>query len=448
MKQAPEIKIPYIKYLKSLVHDPISLRTQIFQEYGNIAWKKVKGVTTYNVFHPEYVKYILEDNQDNFLHKHPATQHAFCPVIGNNSLLATNDLKQWDRDRNVAERSFHPDIHFEDYADTIAKLCHNMIEEWRIKYKNDEYINVHKEIGILILSIINQTIFNNVTDPEVLFRSINEVAELVKKKMTTLPFLWRFSPKKKDYEAEVDFERTLSKLIVKERLQSKNHWDDLLGDFIHDYKDIPEDDMIRLIGNHVGTFFSVGYLTTTGFIEWLLVELSRQPELERRIAEEVDQVVGSRLPTYADIPSLKYLSAVIKEVLRIHPPAFVSLRQSISDDSIDGMFIPAKAGIAVSIYHIHRHPDFWENPEGFDPSRFYEESSAISHPYAFIPFSANKRKCLGAGFSVFEATLIVATLVQQLRLHLPAHQTIKPFYTTLLSMRPDINDMRLQFKLK
>lgn len=446
MKQVPKIKIPFSTYYRLAIHSPIDLRTKIFTEYGDIAWRKTKGIITYSMAHPEYARHILQENQDNYLYKHPILHELFSPLIGKNGLFITNDLEQWHRDRITADISFDPHVYFQDYANTIVELTSNMFEQWQTFYKNDEYIDVVKEFSVLILSIIAETLLNEQMDMESLLKTVINVSELIKKKVHTPAVLWFFSKSKRIYQSERDFVRRLTREIVAKKIASGLQWDDLLGHFLHEYKNLTKDECIDLLAYQVATFIAVGYFTTSALIQWILVELSKNPEIERNISQEVKDVLGDRLPTYADVPSLKYLGMVIKEVLRLHPTAFVMLKQAINSDVMDGYSIPEGAGISISTYHLHRHPDFWTNPDGFDPERFRDNPLGQTHPFAYLPFGSSKRRCPGAGFSTLEATLIIAMLVQRARLFLPPNSDVKPFLTTIISMRPNIHRMKLQYK--
>lgn len=447
MKQAPKIKIPFYTYYPLVLKDPIGLRTKIFAEYGEMAWRKTKGIITYQIYHPDHVKHILQDNQNNYLNRHPIIQSFFKDIMGSNNIFTNNDLEQWHFDRMTADPAFEPKVYFQDYAKTITQLSNQMLDRWHLNYKDGENIDIDREIGVLILSIFSQTLINEKIDVEFFYNLIINYNVLFKSKLRTPFFLWPFSPHKKKYDQECVFIKKIIRDLVKDKMSSDFHWDDLLGRFLREYKHLSKDEVIELIGTQITIFFAVSYLTTSSLIEWILIELSQRPEVERQIAYELNEVVGNRIPTYEDVASLKYLSCVIKEVLRLHPSVYSNYRQAISPDTMDGFEIPAKAGIIISIPHVHRHPDFWVNPEGFDPERFRNNPLGQTHPFAYIPFSSGKRRCPGSGFSTLETTLIVAMIVQRARLFLPPYVEVKPFITSLTTMRPSVHEMKIKYKI-
>jgi cytochrome P450 len=146
--------------------------------------------------------------------------------------------------------------------------------------------------------------------------------------------------------------------------------------------------------------------------------LSLHPEIERRLHGEISDVLGDRVPVVADLPRLKYASMVVQEALRLYPPVWVIPRDAIEDDCIGGHRIPAGSTVMLSPYVTHRHPDFWENPEAFDPERFLPARSKDRPRHAYFPFGGGPRLCMGADMATMEVMLIMVMVVQRFRLHL------------------------------
>lgn len=446
MKQAPEIKIPFFEYYRLATTDPIGLRTRIFFEYGEIASRKLKGITTYHLSHPDYLKRVFKDNQENYFPRHYILRMLFEPVFGKHSLLLTDNLEEWIRDRNIANISFDPKVYFDEYSKTITNLTKIMLERWAIEYQDGQYIDVVQEVGTLVLLIVIKTIFNEEADVKFLFDAVTNLPEFFKKRTRTLPFLWYFSSERRLCELLLKKVKAeaFDKIIRRFQMTSV---DDMLGQFLQEYKDLPREELITLMSEHVITFTVVGYFTTMSLILWVLVELSYHPEVERKVTAEVNKVIGNRLPTFDDLNQLKYLSMVIKETLRLHPPLFTLLRGAIDSDTLGEFAIPKGSGVSLNIYQVHRHPDFWNNPEGFDPERFLNNPLGQSHPFAYLPFGSGQRRCPGSGFSTMEAMLMISMIVQRAQLCLPAYSVVAPFLTTpMITMRPNIKQMRLHFK--
>jgi cytochrome P450 len=163
--------------------------------------------------------------------------------------------------------------------------------------------------------------------------------------------------------------------------------------------------------------------------------MTQQPEITERLQQEVDSVLGQRTPVFADLMNLPYCRQVLQESMRLSPPAYFLPRTALEDDVIDGYRIRAGQMLAVTMYTIHRHPDFWKSPETFDPDRFSPQQSEGRHALAWMPFGAGQRMCLGRDFSYMEGTLILAMLIQRFQMSAPADFVAKPKFS--MTLRPE-----------
>jgi cytochrome P450 len=178
-------------------------------------------------------------------------------------------------------------------------------------------------------------------------------------------------------------------------------------------------------------------------------------EAERRLHEELDDVLGGRMPECEDLPNLPYTRMVFQEAMRLYPPAWAISRRAIEDDEVGGYRILAGTTVLVSPYVTHRNPRYWEDPEIFDPERFLPERSAGRPEFAYLPFGGGPRKCIGDHFAMTEGVLILATIAQRFRLlPVPGHPvepqpllTLKPKRGIIVSLeergtRGDDRDLR------
>jgi cytochrome P450 len=161
------------------------------------------------------------------------------------------------------------------------------------------------------------------------------------------------------------------------------------------------------------TIFFAGHETTARTMTFAWYALAANPHVAAQLYEELDSVLGGRTPATDDLRQLPYTLQVIKEVLRLYPAAPIYARDAIAGDRIDGFDVPAGAAVILSPYYTHRHPDFWEEPERFDPDRWTREKEAMRHHYAYHPFAAGPRICIGNNFSLLESHLLLAVLAQR-----------------------------------
>jgi cytochrome P450 len=179
------------------------------------------------------------------------------------------------------------------------------------------------------------------------------------------------------------------------------------------------------------TFLGAGHETTAVALTWTWYLLSRHPEIERRLRVEIEQVLGDRRPTANDLPRLALTRRVVEESIRLYPPVWMMSRGVLHDDSLGGYQIPAGSMVLVSQYVTHRLPQFWPNPEGFDPDRFGPELSADRPRFAYFPFAGGPHSCIGSEFAMMEAVLAVAMTMQRYKLELvPGHPVVPdPIFT-------------------
>jgi cytochrome P450 len=170
------------------------------------------------------------------------------------------------------------------------------------------------------------------------------------------------------------------------------------------------------IVDQVLTFLAAGHETTATALTFALHLLGQHPSAQQRAHEEVSHVLGDRLPEAADIPALHYTTQVVKEAMRLYPPAYVVGRRVADGDEIQGRHIEPGSLVIASQWATHRHPDFWPEPERFDPDRFEPDAEARRHRFAYFPFGVGMRACIGAQFALVESVVGVAVTVRKYHL--------------------------------
>jgi cytochrome P450 len=214
--------------------------------------------------------------------------------------------------------------------------------------------------------------------------------------------------------------------IIAERRADSNPPDDLLTIMLaarDEETGAAMDD--HLLRDQIVTFMGAGHETTAVALSWIFGLLSRHPDVCNRLRDEIDGALGGRPPGMSDLPKLPYTAMVLQEAMRLYPPVASLSRRTLEADEVSGYEIPANSLVILSQYVTHRHPDFWENAEGFDPERF-APGQPPRPKFAYFPFSGGPRKCIGDQFAMLEATLIVARVMQQFRLDLIAGHRLVP----------------------
>ena len=172
------------------------------------------------------------------------------------------------------------------------------------------------------------------------------------------------------------------------------------------------------IRGEAATLLLAGHETTALALTWALYLLCRYPEIEQKVHAEIAEVLGDRPPTPSDMPRLLYTGMVIEETLRLYPPIGAFARQAIGDDAIAGYPIPAQTKVRIKPLETHRHPEFWPEPERFDPERFATAQAGSRPRCAYIPFGAGPRACIAASFATMEMKLVLAMMLRSARFKL------------------------------
>jgi cytochrome P450 len=191
------------------------------------------------------------------------------------------------------------------------------------------------------------------------------------------------------------------------------------------------DEQLRV---EVTTFLLAGQETTSLALTWTWYLLSQHVDAQRRLEEEIDVALSGRFPNYTDLVNLPYTRMVIDEALRLYPPAWGFSRQALTDDQLGGFRLPRGWLAFVIPFVLHRLPAYWPDPDAFDPERFSPRQSTDRPKFAYLPFGAGPRQCIGSQFALIEAHLVVATLAQRYRLRLVPKHRVEPW--PLITLRP------------
>ena len=197
----------------------------------------------------------------------------------------------------------------------------------------------------------------------------------------------------------------------------------------------PENDGARLTSREVRdelvTFLLAGHETTSNTLAWALYLLAKNPSVMREAQAEIDAVLGKRDATQADIDGLVLVDRILKETMRLYPPAYILARRAIKDTRVGTYDVPAGSEVVLWIYFTHRDPRWWPNPSAFDPSRFTKEAEDARPKLSYMPFGAGARACIGKVFATVEATLALVTLLQRFSFELRGEDrvSVKPRIT-------------------
>lgn len=415
---------PLVGNLPELARDPITFFLDTRRTHGDTFRYQLGPRTVYFVAHPDDVKHVLQDNYINY-RKHSAYDK-IRPLVGDG--LLTSEGESWLKNRRLAQPVFHRQ-RIGTFAEMMTEETLNMMERWR-RFKPKEPFDLLPEMMRLTLTVVGRSLFSKDIGGEsdkigaaltfALHHANARTLQLLD--LSHLP-----TPSNVRFNRAV---RTLDDLVyslIAERRTSNKDEGDLLSMLLHAKDaDTGESMSDRQLRDEVMTLFLAGHETTANALSWLFYLLSKHALVTQKLFNELDSVLGRRTATLEDAPALTYTRQVIDEGLRLYPPAWLIGRQALRDDRVGGAFIPAGSDVAVSPLVTQRHPEFWSNPEGFDPARFNPEYSKQRHRFAYFPFGGGPRVCIGNNFALLELTLTLATVLQRFELHLASGYPVEP----------------------
>lgn len=418
-------------HLFAFRRDPLRFLTELARTYGDVAQFFVgpQRVVLFN--HPDLIKEVLVTRHDHFV-KGRALQRAKL-LLGEGLLTSEGDFHR--RQRRLIQPAFHRQ-RIAAYADVMADCAVKMTHRWR----DGATVDIAREMMRLTLAVVGKTLFDAEveSDADDVGRALADLMDLFE--LLMMPYselIERFL-----IPSRRKFERARAKLdsiiyrIIEERRRSGEDRGDLLSmlllarDTDGDQGGMT-DEQVR---DEAMTLFLAGHETTANALAWTWYRLAQHPEVERRLHQEVDQVLGERLPRFADLPDLAYTEMVFAEAMRLYPPAWVIGRLVVRPVEIGGYFIPAGSLVLVSQYVMHRDARYFPDPERFDPERWRPENKQARPPYSYFPFGGGPRRCIGEAFAWLEGIIVLATMARSWRMRLVSGQRIEPL--PRITLRP------------
>jgi len=394
--------------------DPLTFVVQVAQRYDGLARLRIGPRDLLLVAHPEAMRHVLLERSRNYVKNYAALDS----VLGQGLVSANGD--QWLRQRRLMQPAFHH-RQVAALADAMIDETAKLREGWRAAARAGRPLDIAEEMKQLTQAIIVRTMFSGSVGADGqriadAFTTVLEVSERRNFQLVRLPERIP-TPDNRRYAAAARFLEEKVYAIIAERQRSGEHHDDLL-DMLLAARDAEtgEGMSLKQIRDEVVTIYFAGHETTATVLTWTLHTLSRYPDVARRVRAEFAAALAGRDPGPADIAAMPYTRQVIDEVLRLFPPTWMVTRGAVADDEIAGHHIPAGAMVIVSPYATHRMPQFWPNPEGFDPERFAPEGAAGRHKFAYLPFISGPRKCIGDTFALVEMQLVLPMLLQHFEL--------------------------------
>ena len=418
--------------------DLLQLMINWMHEYGDaIRFRYFPTLHGYLFCHPNHYRHILQDNRQNY-NKLPNPIYEILKTFGGKGLL-TSDGALWARQRRLMQPAFHRQS-ISRFSTIMTEAATAMLARWEATTEQGQVVDIAEEMIRLALEVSGRSLFSIDLTREA--KKIGEAFAAISSHFRTLVshpmgvYLGRpllnipFLPSTRRFRHNVArLDEIVNKIIAtrrQQRAQGQERRRDLL-DLLMNAQDketgVRMDD--QQLRDEVMTLLLTSHETVAVTLAATFALLSAHPQVQAKLGEEVDSVLGGRTPTMDDIDALLYTTMVVKESLRLYPPVYATSRTAQTADCIDGYRVDANAIVTLSPYLTHRHPAFWPDPETFDPTRFAPTQTVAGPDTGYIPFGRGPRSCIGSHFAKTEVTLVVAMVAQRYRLNLQSGHTVK-----------------------
>lgn len=383
---------------------------------------------------PEMVHELLVEKAHDF-DKGYSQRRAFTILTGDGLLVKEGTDHQKRRKLMAPAFAYRRVAH---YAEVMAEYTERLAQ----KLQDGALINLDKEITALTMSIVSKALFDAEISEEA--DELGEAIVIGGKQVehflvhlfpipTAIP-----TPRNRKAKKAVEIVQQRVQAIIDERRRSGED----KGDFLSMLLEVQDENGQKLsdedVRDEAMTLFLAGHETTATALAWTFYLLMQHPEIYGRLQQELDSVLQGRTLNFADLEKLPYAMQVFKETMRLYPPASALLRYALRDTTLGGYPLAKNTTVFLSPYTMHRRPDFYPQPEKFDPERFSPENEKKLPRYAYMPFGGGARICIGNHFALMEGQIILATLAQHTTFELAPGQNIQAIPTITLRPQPGV----------
>lgn len=404
----------------------------IHERHGDIVSVEVLGRRSYLIRHPDHIHRVLVEDAANY-HKNadytdPKKGMARFLGLG----LLTSDGDFWKRQRKLVAPALHMK-RIAGYADVMVQETQRTLNRW----PDGAEIDIDADMMRTTLNIVTRSLFQVDLDAEVerVGNAVTVLQEFTSAMNSIETFLpeWVPTPRRgRERDAVRDLDDVVYGVIAEWRKRGEDRGD-LLSMLMLARDDDGNPMSDKQVRDEIVTIFLAGHETTANTLNFTLYLLSKHPQVAAQLYQELEDVLQGANPTLDDLKRLPYTDRVVRESMRLYPPAFTVSRVSIADTTLGEYVVPAGTDMIVSIYGAHHDPRWWPNPEAFDPDRFLPEHEGGRPRYAYLPFGAGPRVCVGFGFAQMEAQIMLAMIAQRFAFDAPDHDVQKD---AMLTLRP------------
>jgi len=356
---------------------------------------------TYVIHHPDDVKRVLVANHRNYTKGMGLDRVRI--LLGKGIMTSEGEL--WRRQRYMMQPLFHRRV-VTEFARVIAQVNERFLARWETLAARASVLNLTDEMSELTLEIVLRAIFGRDLDRLSEQLGGNPFEVVTKEQSRDLQFAYKFR----------SLTKLVAQLIARRRDSAEEHFDYVAMLMAARDKDSGAPMGERELIDEIMTLIVAGHETTASGLNWTWYLLSQNPGAQERLHQELDAAPQLAAPSLAQVEALSYTRQVIDEALRLYPPGWLLSRRTIESDELGGYAVPPGTNVLLPLYLLHRHPRFWHDPEAFLPERFAPEHEAQRPRFAYMPFAAGPRHCIGETLALYEMLLHLYVMARRYRL--------------------------------
>lgn len=425
--------VPLLGSLPWMAIDGAGFLERIGAERGPIVRLPIGTRGMVMLSHPDDLRHVLQDAHKKYVRG--AAGDLVRPIFGNG--LAMSDPPFWLRQRRIMQPSFG-----RARIAGMAAAMNQVAEQHLAGLCDGQELDVHRFMLHVARDVILQTMFSEHLSPELLQLdgALVEIDRFIKTRMLLpfkIPLSWPLPGNVRVKRATETFDRILYAIIDRRERSGEQHGDLLDALMAARDADTGERMSSKELRDEVMHIFFAGHETSANALTFATLALTQHPELWQELRDEVDTVLGGRAPGPDDIPRLVRTGMIMRETLRLYPPAWIFTREAAEDDVIRGYAIPKGTVIMLAPIAMHRDPSLWPTPRRFDPDRFADDptAAAAGKTWAWLPFGGGPHVCIGNHFALLEIAIVLARLAQRGRLVALRPELAKPQGASTLSVK-------------
>lgn len=431
--------VPVLGHVNFLREGRLDHLMRLTLEHGDVVRLNLAGLTAHMCAHPDHVERVLVSDHRLFT-KQTRGYDKLRMFLGNG--LVTSEGSFWQRQRRIAQPAFAKK-RIAGFAHTMVRCAEELFPLWDRAAATGESRDIHADMMHLTLRIASLTLLS--TDPSAQADAVGSALDVVlheaNDRINSLFDVPEWVPTQRNRRylsaRKILDDIVISMIETRRRTLERGGEgkDDLLQMLLEAKDEVTGEGMTNAqLRDEVMTVFLAGHETTANALSWSLYLLSRYPQTARAVASEAGDVLGDRPGTAEDLPRLEQSRRALSESMRLYPPVWIVGRTPSEDVRFDGYPVAAGSLVFLSQWVTHRHPQFWDDPEGFDPDRFAPERQKGMHRHQYFPFLVGPRMCIGQGFAMLEGQLVLSTLLKRYRIDVDPGHPIEP--EPLVTLRP------------